>query len=88
MGAQPRQIFSVFLVESVMLAVLGGVLEVFLGIAGDFILTFVLPGLPIIVDEQYLVMELLVAIGTGLLSGVAPARRAIHIDPVEALHAE
>ncbi len=88
MGAQPRKIFSVFLVESVMLAVLGGVLGIFLGIAGAFILTFVLPGLPIFVDEQYLVIGLLVAIGTGLLSGVAPARRAIHIDPVEALHAD
>ncbi len=88
MGAQHRQIFSIFLVESVMLAVLGGILGVFLGVAGAFILTFVLPGLPIFLDEHYLVIGLLVAIGTGLLSGVAPARRAIHIDPVEALHAD
>ncbi len=88
MGAPPRQIFSIFLVESVMLAVLGGVLGVFLGIAGALILTFILPGLPIFLDEHYLVIGLLVAIGTGLLSGVAPARRAIHIDPVEVLHAD
>lgn len=88
MGALPRQIFLIFIVESVMLSVLGGALGVFLGMLGAFALTLVLPGLPVLVDEQYLVLALLVAIGTGLLSGVAPARRAIRIDPVEALHTE
>jgi putative ABC transport system permease protein len=51
-GAKPRQIFLIFLVESVMLAVLGGALGVFLGISGVFSLTQVLPGLPVFVDEQ------------------------------------
>ena len=51
-GAKPRQIFLIFLVESVMLAVLGGSLGVFLGISGVFSLTQVLPGLPVFVDEQ------------------------------------
>jgi putative ABC transport system permease protein len=88
MGALPRQIFLIFIVESVMLSLLGGALGVCLGMLGAFGLTLVLPGLPIFVNEQYLIVGLLVAIGTGLLSGVAPARRAIHIDPVEALHAD
>jgi len=87
-GAKPRQIFLIFIVESVMLSVLGGALGVFLGMLGAFALTLVLPGLPVFVDEQYLLVGLLVALGTGLLSGVAPARRAIHIDPVEALHSD
>ena len=55
---------------------------------GAFALTLVLPGLPVFVDEYYLVIGLLVAMGTGLLSGVAPAHRAIRIDPVKALHAD
>ena len=88
MGALPRQIFLIFLVESVILSALGGVLGIGLGMLGAFGLTLVLPGLPVIVDEQYLVGGLVVAIGAGLLSGVAPARRAIRIDPVEALHAD
>jgi putative ABC transport system permease protein len=87
MGALPRQIFLMFIVESVMLSVLGGALGVFLGMVGAFALTLVLPGLPVFIDEQYLVLALLVAIGIGLVSGVAPARRVIRIDPVEALHA-
>ena len=88
MGALPRQIFLIFIVESMMLSVLGGAFGVILGMLGAFALTLVLPGLPVFVDEQYLVVGLLVALGTGLLSGVAPARRAIHIDPVEALHSD
>jgi putative ABC transport system permease protein len=88
MGARPRQIFLIFIAESVMLAVLGGALGVCLGMLGVIMLTLVLPGLPVFVDEYYLVVGLLVAMGTGLLSGVAPARRAIRIDPVEALHAD
>jgi len=88
MGAKPRQIFLIFIAESVMLAVLGGALGVCLGMLGVIILTLVLPGLPVFIDEYYLVVGLLVAMGTGLLSGVAPARRAIRIDPVEALHAD
>jgi len=87
-GARPQQIFLIFLVESVMLAVLGGGLGVFLGMLGAFILTLAIPELPVFVDEQYLVLGLLVAMCTGLLSGVAPARRAIRIDPVEALHTD
>jgi len=88
MGALPRQIFLMLIVESVMLSVLGGTLGIGFGMLGAFALTLILPGLPVFVDVQYLVLALLVAIGAGLLSGVAPARRAIHIDPVEALHGE
>ncbi len=88
LGALPRQVFLIFILESVILAVLGGALGACLGSLVAVGLTLVLPGLPIFVDEQYLAVGLLVALGTGLLSGVAPARRAIRIDPVEALHAD
>ena len=50
--AKPRQIFLIFLVEPVMLAVLGGALGVFLGISGVFSLPQVHPGLSVFVDEQ------------------------------------
>jgi putative ABC transport system permease protein len=88
LGAMPRQIFLIFLFESMILAALGGGVGVILGVAASLLLTMVFPGLPVYVDEQYLLIGLLVATATGLLSGVAPARRAIRVDPVEALHAE
>ena len=55
---------------------------------GILYLTLGFPGLLVFVDEPCLVVSLLVAMGMGLLSGVVPARRAIRIDPVEALHAD
>jgi len=64
-----------------------GIVEALAGL-GAFALTLVLPGLPVFVDEQYLLVGLLVAMVTGLLSGVAPARRANSIDPIEALYAD
>jgi ABC-type lipoprotein release transport system permease subunit len=50
MGAKPRPIFVIFIVESVMLPVPGGALGVFLGMLGAFSLTLVVPGLPVYVD--------------------------------------
>ena len=43
---------------------------------------------PVYVDEQYFFIGLPVSTVTGLLSGVGLARRAIRVDPVEALHDE
>ena len=88
LGARSHQIFSIFLVESVILSAMGGGVGVMAGIVGVWVLTLILPGLPVLIDEQYLVLGVLVSMGSGLLSGVVPARRAVRIDPVEALHAE
>ncbi len=87
-GATPRQIFGLFLLESIAMAVVGGSLGIALGLGLLGVIHTIVPGLPVHVDLTYLVAALLVGTSTGLLSGVAPARRAALIDPVEALHAE
>lgn len=87
-GATPRQIFGLFLVESVALAVVGGSLGIALGLGLLAGIQIVVPGLPVYVDLTYLVAALFVGTSTGLLSGVVPARRAALIDPVEALHSD
>jgi putative ABC transport system permease protein len=87
-GANPGQIFGMFLAESIALAVVGAALGVLIGLGLLTILQMILPGLPVHIDLHYLTAGLIVATITGLLSGVLPARRAAMIDPVEALHAE
>jgi putative ABC transport system permease protein len=49
-------------------------------------LTF--PALPVHTPWLYAVLAELVAVGVGLAAGVAPARHAARLDPLEALRSE
>ena len=84
-GATSRQVAIVFLAESTMLSLVGGIWGVAggLGIAG--LLRLVVPGLPIAVSWALVLPALLISVATGSISGLLPARRAAAMDPVAAL---
>ncbi len=85
LGATARQIQTLFLVEAAMLSLIGASLGLLLGYASNKVLTYLYPNLPIETPLWALVAAILVALLTGLLFGVMPARRASHLDPVLAL---
>ncbi len=88
LGASRRQISFLFLLEASFLAALGGLAGLVLGllIAGAGML--VLPGFPIRIDWNYVLLAEAVAIITGLLAGLIPARKAAALLPVDALRYE
>lgn len=88
LGARRRTILSLFLSESVMLAALGGVLGLLLGIGLAQLLRLALPTLPVHTPWSFAVGALAISAIIGLLAGVLPARSASHLDPIEALRAE
>ena len=88
LGAEGGQILGLFLGEAAVLAGLGGVLGLLLGIGGAQLLTFAMPALPVHTPWIYVVIAEALAVFIGLIAGVAPAQRAAHLDPVEALRAE
>ena len=88
LGAGRRQILLLFLGEATALAALGGLAGLALGIGGAGLIAVAVPNLPTHVSLFYVVVAELVAVAIGLLAGVAPARRASRLDPVDALRAE
>jgi putative ABC transport system permease protein len=88
LGSSRAQVTILFLGEAVLLASLGGVAGLLLGIGSAWLLTNMLPALPVQIDWAYVIIAELLAVTIGLMAGVAPARHAAGLDPVEALRAE
>jgi len=88
LGASRGQVQALFLAEAAALASLGGVAGVAAGLGLGGVLRLVVPGLPVETPLRFVVAGLAVSVLTGLVSGVAPARRAAGLDPIEALRAE
>jgi putative ABC transport system permease protein len=87
-GATRRGIMLLFLGEAALLAALGGTAGLLLGWGMALALGMALPALPVHTPWIYAVLAELVAVAVGLAAGVLPARRAAHLDPLEALRSE
>ena len=87
LGATRGNIMRQFLVESVTLCVLGGLIGMALGAAAAMMLSK-LAGWSTFVTGESLALAFGFSAGVGLLFGLWPARRASRLDPIEALRYE
>ena len=88
LGAPRRTIMRLFLGESVVLAAIGGVLGLGIGVGIAQTARWLLPALPVHTPWSFAVAAIVMAAAIGLLAGVLPARRAARLDAIEALRAE
>jgi putative ABC transport system permease protein len=86
-GARARDIERQFLVETIALSALGGVIGVLAGWAFAFLISVVTP-LPARITWWSVAVALALGAGIGVIFGVYPARRAARLDPVTAMRAE
>jgi putative ABC transport system permease protein len=93
-GARSRDILFQFLVESVMLSCIGGLLGFSLGIAACYGLTSLINSFssgtewPVVISIPAAIMAVVFSAAVGVFFGFYPARRASRLDPIEALRYE
>ena len=87
LGARQRDIRRQFLVEAILLSMLGGVLGILGGAMLAQLISAISP-LPARVTAWSVGVALALGAGTGIVFGVYPASRAARLDPITALRQE
>jgi putative ABC transport system permease protein len=86
-GATKRVIRNQFLVESIVIGQLGGLLGIVLGILVGNVISLLI-GSAFIVPWVWIATGVVLCFAVALISGIIPARKAANLDPIESLRYE
>jgi putative ABC transport system permease protein len=87
-GARRRDVLWQFLLEAMMLTVLGGAAGVLAGVSIALFIQFLAPSLQASISAGAVTAGLFVSMSVGLFFGLWPAYRAARLNPIEALRYE
>ncbi len=85
-GARPRDVMAQFLIEATLIALIGGVIGILIGV-GIAVVSADVAGWPLVIDPTIVIAAFVFSGLVGVVSGFYPAFRAARLDPVEALRA-
>jgi len=87
-GATPDRILGQFLIESIILSMVGGAIGIFFGWLIAFLGSSAIEGLELTVELDAIIIATTVSTGVGIIFGILPARQAATMNPIDALRYE
>ena len=87
MGANNKDIMAQFLIEAILMSVIGGIVGVLLG-SGVSVLISLIAGWAVSVSLFSIVLATTFSLAVGIVFGLWPAKKAALLDPIEALRYE
>lgn len=84
LGARSKDIMFQFLVEASVVSLFGGIIGLAIGLAGAWLFMSSM-GLTFFIPWQTILFGVLFPVIIGMVAGIIPARKAAHMDPIEAL---
>lgn len=86
-GARTNDILFQFLIESILLSVVGGIIGIIIGIGLGPVVESVL-GMKYVVQMNMVILSFVFSAAIGVFFGIAPAKKAAKLHPIEALRAD
>jgi putative ABC transport system permease protein len=87
LGARQRDVIRQFLVEAVLISLLGGLIGIAFGFGMSRLVAW-LAGWSTVTTASSILLAFVFSVSVGLLFGIYPARKAARLDPVEAIRHE
>ncbi|MBT1702560.1 ABC transporter permease [Chryseosolibacter indicus] len=88
LGATPARIRQQFVIEAIVVCLLGGIVGIILGILIGNLLAKIMSINSFVIPWLWMSIGMIVCVGVGLLSGYYPAHKASKLDPIESLRFE
>jgi putative ABC transport system permease protein len=86
-GGRGKDILMQFLIESILISIIGGVIGIFVGLGASKLIGILMKW-PVVVLPASVVISFLVCTVIGIFFGWYPARKAASLNPIDALHYE
>src|SRR5207244_1079762 len=86
-GATEGDVQQQFLIEAIVLSLVGGAVGITFGMTASYVITETL-GWPVLVSPAAIVAAVVFSMAVGVFFGFYPARKAARLDPIEALRYE
>jgi putative ABC transport system permease protein len=86
-GARSKDILTQFLIEALVLSLLGGIIGIFFGVSGSSIISSIAKW-PTIITPFSIILSFSFSFAIGIFFGYYPARKAAMLNPIDALRYE